>query len=287
VSLTSSRRFALRQFAQLDIAELNRETVVLQEDVAVVGFSEAGVNVVLTVGDDGAEGWGFAVVLDDLDPVEPVLAVGSADDDAGGVPFADGMRGLVCGGRNHVIQRGDGAVAVFTQFRVRVSSIVEDLIFEADVGAVALVAGCVVQVDEVLDAGVRARCDAEVNRELEVAVFARGDDVARVAAFFAAGLGHGNHAVPHFPTRRWEGIGTCAAPAGAVLAIEEQLPACRLLGGSERVGGLSGSGLHAQNDSSDEKAEDAHGRTIRQRLCGAEESFEAVVHVLLNMAVEE
>ena len=77
---------------------LRKETgkaVVLEEDVAVVGFTEMGVNVEFAFGDELAELRGEALVLDDLDAVEPMLAVGSADDDAGGVPLAYGLDRLV------------------------------------------------------------------------------------------------------------------------------------------------------------------------------------------------
>jgi hypothetical protein len=54
---------------------------------------------------------------------------------------------------------------------------------------VALVAGNEGGIDEVLDAGVGAGGDAEVDGELEVGVLARVEDVACVAALFAAVLG--------------------------------------------------------------------------------------------------
>ena len=43
--------------------------MVLQEEVAVVCFSEVGVNVELAGGDEGSKLRGIAVVLDDFDAV--------------------------------------------------------------------------------------------------------------------------------------------------------------------------------------------------------------------------
>src|SRR3984893_18842465 len=74
-----------------DVAEGDRDSVVLEENVAVVGFAEVGVDVEFAFGDDLMELGGGAVVFEDFDAVEPVLAVGAADDDAGGVPLAYGF----------------------------------------------------------------------------------------------------------------------------------------------------------------------------------------------------
>src|SRR5215469_2786625 len=87
------------EFADLDVAERDGEAVVLQEDVAVARFAEVGPDVIFAVGDELAELRGEAFILDDLDAIEPVLAVCSANDDACGVPLADRFDGLVgCGG---------------------------------------------------------------------------------------------------------------------------------------------------------------------------------------------
>jgi len=73
-----------------DVAEGNWKAVVLEEEVTVVGFAEAGIDVELAGGDKGAELGGIAVVLDNLDAVQPMLSVGSADDNTGGIPLACG-----------------------------------------------------------------------------------------------------------------------------------------------------------------------------------------------------
>ena len=108
------------ELADLYVAEGDGKAVVLKEEVAVVGFAEVGANVELAGGDDGPELGGSAVILDNLDAVQPVLAVGSADDDASGVPLAYGFDGLrfFCG--NHVVEGAYGAVAVAAFFGVRV-----------------------------------------------------------------------------------------------------------------------------------------------------------------------
>src|ERR1700745_1685598 len=94
-----ARLVGWRKLADLDVAEGDGEAVILKQDVAVVRFAKVWPDVILAVGDELAELRGEALVLDDLDAVEPVFAMGAADDDACGVPLADGLDGLVgCGG---------------------------------------------------------------------------------------------------------------------------------------------------------------------------------------------
>ena len=222
--------------------------MVLEEEVAGVGFAEGGVEVELAGGDEGAEGGGFAVVFEDLDAVEPVLAVVTADDDAGGVPFSDGVDGLGGGGGDEVVERGDGAIAVEALFGVGVEGVVEDLVLEADGGAVELVGGGEVQVDEVHDAGVGSGGDAEVGGELEVGVLAGGDNVSGVSAFFASVLGDGEEAVVDLPAGGGEGGGAGAVPAGGGGSVEEQMPACGFFLRGEGVGGLAEGGEGGQEE---------------------------------------
>jgi hypothetical protein len=152
------------------------------------------------IGDDRAELWGRTVVFDNLYAVEPVLAVGALDDDARGVPLADRFNRLVRRGGDHVIERGKGAVAVFALLGVGVQGVIEDLVFKADVGAAAFVASRQVEVDEVDDARVGARCDPKVYRQFKVGVLAYGDNVAGVATFFTAALCNREEAVLDLPT---------------------------------------------------------------------------------------
>src|SRR5713226_1888194 len=189
------RRCGWWQLADFDVAEGDWEAVILEEYVAVVGFAEVGVDVEFAFGDDLAELGGGAVVFEDFDAVEPVLAVGAADDDAGGVPLAYGFDLLVFGGGDHVVEGGYGAVAVAAFFGVGVEGVVEDLVLEADGGAVTVVTWGHVEVDEILDAGVGSGGDAEVDEQLEVGVLAGGEDVAGVAALFASVLGEDRKSV--------------------------------------------------------------------------------------------
>jgi hypothetical protein len=212
------------KLANLDVAEGDGKSVVLEEDVAVVGFAEMGVDVEFAFGDGLTELGGGAVVFEDFDFVEPVLAVGAADDDAGGVPLAYGFDWLVFCGGDHVVEGGYGAVAVATFFGVGVDGVVKDLVLEADGGAVAVVARSVVGVDEILDAGVGSGGDAEVDEELEVGVFAGGEDVAGVAALFAAVLGDGEKAVFDLPAGGGKGGAVGAVPALGGFAVEEKVP---------------------------------------------------------------
>src|SRR5215469_129171 len=73
-----------RKFADFNVAEGDGKAVILKQDVSVVRFAEVRPNVIFAVGNELAELRGEALVLDDLDAVEPVLAVGSANDDACG-----------------------------------------------------------------------------------------------------------------------------------------------------------------------------------------------------------
>lgn len=196
-----------------DVAKGDAKAVVLQEQIAVVGFAEVGIDMELAGGDEGSELGGIAVVLEDFDTVQPVLSVGSADDDSGGVPLPYRPNWLrsCCG--DQVVKGGHSAVAIQTFFGVGVDGIVQDLVLEADVGTMASVARSEGGVDEVLDAGVCARSNAEVDGELEVRVLACGEDVAGVAAFFATALSDGEEAVFDLPS-----VGGKVGTVGAVPA---------------------------------------------------------------------
>ncbi len=207
--------------------------MILQKDVAVVLFAEAGPDVVLAIGDELAELRGEALVLDDLDTVDPVLAVGSVDDDACGVPLADGVDGLVLRRGDHVVEEAMVRSPAMPFLASGWSNVVEDLVLEADGGAGASVE---VGIDEVLDAAVGSGGDAEVDEQFEVGVLARGDDVAGVAALFTAVLGDGDHAVLDLPTGGGEGGTVVAAPAVGGLAVEEEMPALGFFCGRECVG---------------------------------------------------
>jgi hypothetical protein len=60
--------------------------VVLEVDVGIVHVGEVGIDLELAVGDEFAELGGVAVVLEDFDAVEPVLGVGSVDEDTPNTP---------------------------------------------------------------------------------------------------------------------------------------------------------------------------------------------------------
>src|SRR5260370_775431 len=125
------------------------------------------------------------------------------------------------------------SVAIGTAHSVSDAGGVEDMVFEAEDGSLAVIE---VGADEVLDDAVGAGSDAEVDEELEVGVLARGDDVAGVAAFFAAVLGNRDHAVLDLPAGGGEGGAVVSAPAVGGLAIEEEMPAFSGLSCGESVG---------------------------------------------------
>ena len=170
--------------------------MVLEVDACIVHVGEVGIDLELAVRDEFAKFGGVAVVLEDFDAVEPVLCVGSVDEYTGSVPFAYGMDGfgaVGCAGcGDEVVEGGDGAIAIFAELGVGVYSVVENLILLADRGAGPFIK---VKVDHIEDAAVGSCADAEVDGELEVGEFTRGDDVAGRAAFFSAEIGGGEQTV--------------------------------------------------------------------------------------------
>lgn len=251
----------MREFANLYVAEGDGKAVILEVDDGVVHVGEVGVDLELAVGDEVAELGGVAVVLEDFDPVEPVLDVAFIDEDAGGVPLADGVDGFGvvggAGGGDKVVEGGDGAIAVFATLGVRVYVVVEDLVLVADGGAGTFLE---VEVDEVEDAAIGAGRGAEVYRELVVGEFARGDDVAGVATFFAAKVGGREQAVLDNPAGGGEGAVTLAAPAVRGFAVPEELPTLGLFLLCEGVGGLRKSG---DSGGEEERREDVGARKHR------------------------
>src|SRR6185369_8380562 len=138
-----------------------------------------------------AKGVAAAVVLEDAGAVQPVLDVGPARDDARGIPSSDGARRLAGRGRDQVVERGERPVAVAAELRVGVERVVQELEFAADRGAgggrlAARSDRMEVGLDEVLDATVGARREAEVDAQLEVGEAVAGEEVAA-----GGGLGRG------------------------------------------------------------------------------------------------
>jgi hypothetical protein len=139
---------------------------------------------------------GFAVVLENFDAVEPVLGVGSVDEDTGGVPATNRMDGLgvvsCAGSGDDVAEGGDGAIAIFSELGLGVHGVVMDLVLVADGGGGAFLE---VEGDEVEDAAGGSGGGAEVDRKFVFGEFAGGDDVTGVAALLSAKIGSGEHTV--------------------------------------------------------------------------------------------
>ncbi len=215
-----------RKFADLEVAEGDWEAVVLEDDGGVVHSGEAGVDLELAVCDELLEGGTVAIELEHLDAVEPVLTVGAADEDAGGVPLAYRVDrfGLVggSGGGDEVVERGDRTIAVFASLGVWVEGVVEDLILVADRGARALFE---VQVDEVEDAAIRAGGNAEVGGEFVVGVGPGCHDIAGIAAFLASGVGDAEGSVLDLPAGGRKRAAALADPTGGGAAVPEETPA--------------------------------------------------------------
>lgn len=222
--------------------------MILQEEVTVIGFAEMRVDVEFACRDEGSEGRGIAIVFEDFDTVQPVLSMCSADDDAGGVPLAnrpDRLR-TCCG--NEVVKGRHSAVAIATFFGVGVKCIVQDLVFKADVGTVATMARSESRIDEVLDTGICTRRNAEIDRELKVGVFARTEDIAGVAPFFATVLSDGEESVFNLPSAGGKIRTVGAVPACGCPSIEEEPPALGLFLRCESVGDLRERGPGSKKD---------------------------------------
>src|SRR5213594_1928908 len=110
--------------------------MVLQDDVPAALFAESGDRLVFAGGQQRIHPRGAKLELDDLLPVEPVLAVVAAEYDARAVPLAHGAQQgrsmlrpyIRC---DEIVQRGR---AVGRELAVLVAVVVENLVLEAERG---------------------------------------------------------------------------------------------------------------------------------------------------------
>src|SRR5690606_11635193 len=92
----------------------------------------------------------------------------------------------------------EGTIAYHTLLRIRMSFVIEDLVLQADRGAlVALVLG-----DEILYPAVRAFRQAKFELQIKCAIHFFGDDIAAVSRFTAIRCQDAQHPSPDFPSLR-------------------------------------------------------------------------------------
>src|ERR1700744_181749 len=83
-----------RKLADLDVSEGNREAVVLEQNIAVVGFAKVRIDLKLAGGDSRAERSAGEIVFQDSDTVQPVFTVWATDNDAACIPLTDSLNRL-------------------------------------------------------------------------------------------------------------------------------------------------------------------------------------------------
>ena len=211
----------LLQFADFDVTVPAIILVVGEHDMARDFFAEADLFGELAFRETGFDGGAAEVVAKNVFAVEPVFDVVAFDDDAGGVPFADGFHGFIGGGREHVVKRG--RLAVRADLAVGVADVVEHLVFGAGRGGAGFG-------DEIFNAVIAGEREFPFPGELEVVKFFLGDELG--AFDFGDGV---ERAVFDFPAAGgFTGIG---APAVHGLAVEEERPAGGFFGGGELVFG--------------------------------------------------
>ncbi|VXC68312.1 hypothetical protein SPHINGOT1_120399 [Sphingomonas sp. T1] len=200
--------------------------MILKQDRPLHGVAEPGDPGIFALRHQRAERRRPAVIFDHLEAVQPVLDTRAAHHDHRPVPFARRIDPLARAcrvgqvlRRDQIVERAERPVAVATHLRIGMPRIVEQLIFQPQRLALALQqAG----IDEILDPAVRAGRQLEIDRKLEIAIFAGRDEVAAAAV-------HAQHAAGHRPARRRKRRPLRAAPAGTCLAVPQQFPAFALL----------------------------------------------------------
>ena len=254
-----SLKYQMSEFLDLQVAERDgRVAVVLKEDapfrnLAPVLRLASGVNApgrILRRLHRRLERRRAAVVLENLDAIEPVLDMRALRDDHAAVPLAGTLENRVGMGGNDVVEGCGLAVTVLALVGIGMT-VLKNLVLLAS----ALVERLVV---EVLDARVRVLRETEVELEREVAVLLSRHDVAAAAKLLVLRRkreplpvgnpvygAHRESAVLDDPAllRRRLAAALHGEPAVERLAVPRKSPALSLLGGGERVRAL-GRGLH-------------------------------------------
>ncbi len=256
--------------ANLDVAVGDLVAVVLQQDMTVGPFTVAGDVLEFAQGDEFAEGRRTTLVFEDLRPVEPMFDVGTTDEDAGRVPFANGIRvfGRRCG--LEIVERGDGAVAIAAQLGIRMQFVIKNLIFQSDGrtrGRFGAGAGDGVEVGlaEIFDAAVRSRGDFEIQHQFKLRIAFLGDDVAALGRFCATARQHGQYAVFDFPALGRKCVQSGATPAGSGFAVPQEFPAAGLFGLAQ---GIIGRGSRSRRSGLGDEGEQERSQQQREGTGG-------------------
>src|SRR5664280_1817267 len=119
----------LLQLPDFDIPKGDFAAVFLQEDVAAGPLGEFGHVPEFAVRKGILEFRRRAVAIQNLLAVQPMFEVIAAHDDFRRVPFADRAGLLRSGGRDQIIKRSNGSIAVAPKLRIGMPGIVQNLIF--------------------------------------------------------------------------------------------------------------------------------------------------------------
>ena len=165
-----------------------------------------------------------------------MLDVVVGDTDAGGVPLAGAVEGLLAGRVEVVVVAGQVRVHVH-RAHLDVRGVVEHLVL----GRVVPDRGAGFLDHAVKHAAVGDLGEHEFEPEVEVGEGLGGDDVAADGDIrIGGGRADDERAVEHRPAGVGEGVEVVAAPAGGGLAVEEEAPAGGAFGLGEGVGGWGG-----------------------------------------------
>ena len=107
-------------------------SVLLKQDVSCLMISEVLPIPVLAVSHKSVEHLRVALIFNDLDTIEPMLDMVALDLDPCSVPVLLVERNTFLFGTDQVIERTKCAVALDTEFGIRMKFVVEDLELAAD-----------------------------------------------------------------------------------------------------------------------------------------------------------
>ena len=114
----------ISQLANPDAAEMHLVTVVLEDDVTTPSRREAGNRLVLALVEQRAQARRAEIEFQHLDPVQPVLSVISAKENACAVPLTDGVQSLGGAGCDDIVE---GAGAVADTQRMRAAAVLHNI----------------------------------------------------------------------------------------------------------------------------------------------------------------
>ena len=155
--------------------------MVLEQDVAFLVVAEVRPILVLAVGHKSVPLLVVPLIFNEFHSIEPMLDVVAFDFNHRRIPGRDVER-LVRRGRDKVVKRAKGPIALDPEFGVRMTKVVKDLELATYSGACAFIQG---RVHKILDSAVSSLSDLEIDLENEVLVQAGGDDVASVGRLAA------------------------------------------------------------------------------------------------------